>query len=80
MNCPVCGFFQLREDDVDHRHEWVRYYYYCPHCENSMSRKVTYKCQSSMVASDVWEDEQTFEDLRDEFENKEKIRGAMYKG
>ena len=79
MRCPICDYFCLSVDDVDHRQEWGRVEYYCPRCENYLSRKVTYKPQSSMVASDVWENEDTFEDLRDAFENRVP-RGALQKG
>lgn len=56
MNCPKCGS-SLEETEVDSRHEWVRFQYWCPHCGAEPTRKLTYQTQSTMVESDEWEDE-----------------------
>jgi len=68
MNCPVCNH-HLHLDEVDDRQEWCRYEYHCEACGNASSRRVTYKCQSSMVESDEWEiSDEKLEQLQDEYE------------
>jgi len=71
-SCPVCGY-NLTVEDEDDRQEWNRIYYSCPKCENEFTRKITYKCQSSMVQSDEWEHTDTeIELLQEAYENKVK--------
>ena len=56
MDCPKCGY-TLEETEVDDRHEWVQFDYWCPHCGAEPTRLLTYQIQSRMVAKDEWEDE-----------------------
>lgn len=56
VNCPkCCGELQVVEDDL--RQEWEHITYYCPKCKREYERTITFKCQSSMVELDEWDDE-----------------------
>jgi hypothetical protein len=54
---PKCykenGCVSLIEDDVDDRQEWCRISYHCSKCNTCYVRRIDYKTQSSLVASDV---------------------------
>lgn len=57
MYCPECdNHLEVEEDD--YRSEWEQITYYCSKCDKIFIRKITFKCQSSMVESDEWENEE----------------------
>jgi transposase-like protein len=53
-DCPVCGN-EMEHTDTDSRQEWTKEIYYCDTCNNEFGRTITYKIQSSRVASDKWD-------------------------
>lgn len=58
INCPECsGNLEVVNDDL--RQEWERITYYCLKCKKEYSRLITFKCQSSLVESDEWENEKS---------------------
>ena len=56
LNCPDCGY-KLTINQIDNRQEYCDIYYNCENCKKEYIRTITYKTQSSMVASDELFDE-----------------------
>ena len=54
-HCPECCS-PLEWVDTDNRCEWMREYLYCPECDEEYEVYTVYKCQSSLIASQIMYD------------------------